>query len=132
LAIRGWPLGQIPAVLLQLEQLDSLTLRRCELGELPKDWHLAIGLRHLDVSHNSLTRAPASLARLACLRELILAGNPIVELDLALAELGSLERLDLDDTALTSIPKAIAELPQLRVLSCARTPQSADRLKFTR
>lgn len=124
LAVSGWPLGQIPAVLLQLEQLDSLTLRRCELDEWPDDWCLAIGLRHLDVSHNLLTCAPASLGRLTKLRELVAADNPIARLDLALAELSSLERLDLDGTELCTIPQAVAELAQLRVLSTARTPMA--------
>lgn len=128
LAVGGWPLGEIPSVLLQLEQLDTLTLRRCELSELPRhDWGRAIGLRHLDVSFNQLSCAPASLATLTGLRELVLADNPIVQLDPALAQLSALERLDLDGTGLVraGIPRAIAELPQLRVLSTARTPTRA-------
>lgn len=126
LAISGWPLHDIPAVLLQLGQLDSLTLRRCELQTWPDDWCRANAVRHLDVSHNQLTCTPASLAELTQLRALVLADNPITTLDPALTQLSLLERLDLDGTQLTAIPKAVTALPQLRVLTSARTPSTAN------
>lgn len=94
LAIGGWPLGEIPDVLL-LPRLESLTLRRCGLTRLPDDWGPARGLRHLDVSHNDLRRLPASLAQLTSLRSLVAGHNPLVKLDPALDELRELARVDL-------------------------------------
>lgn len=100
LAICGWPLSEIPAVLLQLEQLSSLTLRRCALARLPEDWGRALALEHLDVSANELREIPASLAALSQLRALVVAGNPLTSLDPAVSALPSLARVDLDDTPL--------------------------------
>ncbi|PRP92531.1 Leucine Rich repeat protein [Enhygromyxa salina] len=117
LAISGWPLDEIPPVLVELGALDSLTLRHCELQTLALDWRRATKLRHLDVSHNCLRRLPASIAALTRLRELVAAHNPITELDPALARLHALERLDLDHTELRSVPAPIEALPKLRVLS---------------
>lgn len=120
--INGW--------LRQFPQIDTLSLARNNLTELPAIEVEHSSLRHLDLSHNWLIITPAIQARLSRLTGLSSLGlqyNPIRRLDVSglhalrsldlshsaiidwpegVLELGALQRLDLSHSAVTSIPEA--------------------------
>eukprot|EP01132_Coremiostelium_polycephalum_P001332 gene1332-1678_t len=72
-------LGEIPEILQQLTNLDTLSMSRNHILDIP-DWiptHL-IRLRRLDLSHNSISMVPESFHQLNLLDTLNLSHNLIV------------------------------------------------------
>lgn len=107
--INGW-IGQFA-------QLDTLSLARNNLAELPSVLAQCPSLRHLDLSHNWLVVSPAIQAQVSQLTGLVslrLPYNPIRSLDIS--ALHDLHTLDLSHSALDEWPQGVLELPSLQRL----------------
>ncbi|NMZ09900.1 hypothetical protein HBO07_01255 [Pseudomonas proteolytica] len=107
--INGW-IGQFP-------QLDTLSLARNNLADLPSVLVQCPSLRHLDLSHNWLVVSPAIQAQVSQLTGLVslrLSYNPIRSLDVS--ALRDLHTLDLSHSALDEWPQGVLELPSLQRL----------------
>lgn len=112
--INGW-IGQFA-------QLDTLSLARNNLIELPSALAQTPSLRHLDLSHNWLVVSPAiqtQLSQLTGLVSLSLPYNPIRSLDVS--ALRGLRTLDLSHSALDEWPQGVLELPSLQRLDLSHS-----------
>jgi len=94
LYIRSAMLGQIPADIERLDQLESLLLDECGLTEVPK-----------------------TLFNLPYLRQLSLCNNQLEGLPPGINKLRELRVLKIDDNQLASLPAELWQLPMLRSLS---------------
>ncbi|SUD31192.1 leucine-rich repeat-containing protein [Pseudomonas fluorescens] len=116
--INGW-LGHFP-------QLDTLSLARNNLTELPVALLGHSSLRHLDLSHNWLVMTPAiqaRLSRLSGLSSLRLQYNPISRLDVS--GLHQLQILDLSHSAISDWPQGVLELEALQRLDLSHSAVTA-------
>lgn len=112
--LNGW-LGQFP-------RIDTLSLARNNLTDLPAVLVELPALRHLDLSHNWLVITPAvqaRLNRLVGLASLRLQYNPISRLEVS--ELRGLHTLDLSHSAISEWPQGVLELRSLQGLNLSHS-----------
>jgi hypothetical protein len=85
--------------------LTLLSIQGGSIPALPEELHLLTELRFLDVSHNGLTRIPATVSRLRHLEILLASSNQLKEFpeDL-LASLPFLTTVELENNPLREIP----------------------------
>lgn len=118
----GVPLEGINTWLGHFPRLDTLSLARNNLTELPSVLVDHPSLRHLDLSHNWLVVTPviqAQLSRLAGLVSLRLPYNPLSGLDIS--GLRELQILDLSHSAISDWPQGVLELPALHSLDLSHS-----------
>lgn len=112
--INGW--------LAAFAQLDTLSLARNNLAELPSAVAQLESLQQLDLSHNWLIATPSlqtRLNRLTNLSSLHLQYNPIGRLDVS--QLRALRTMDLSHSALSDWPDAVLDLPALERLDLSHS-----------
>ncbi|XP_077180295.1 leucine-rich repeat protein 1 isoform X2 [Paroedura picta] len=126
--------------------LEHLQASYCKLARVDMRMLCLKNLRKLDLSHNCITKLPATIGDLVCLQELNLHNNRLEAFSVALCgstlrkslqaldlsqnrikalpaqfcQLQELTHLRLDDNELVRLPFKIGHLRQLRVLSAAR------------
>lgn len=111
LDLSDFKLGQVPAVVLQLEQVEELNLDNNALTTLPDDWSVLTQLESLHLSENKLTTLPKSFAQLQQLQRLYIQDNPwdIEALTALLKQLPALSYLSVGNNA----PKGLLQLEAL-------------------
>ncbi len=113
----GMKLTELPELLGQLTQLQSLDLTFNKLITLPKWIQQLKQLKILNLSYNQLKELPQSLGALTQLRFLNFNNNQLKELPEILERLTQLRSLNLSGNQLTQIPDWIANLINLEKLS---------------
>jgi internalin A len=108
------PLQTLPAVVLQLANLEHLDLTGTELRELPAGLVKLRQLRELDLSDaRFLTELPEVVCALPALEVLCLSGK-IKVLPAAIGRLKSLKVLNLVSSRIARLPPEVRTLPNLR------------------
>eukprot|EP00887_Chlorella_sp_A99_P004206 scaffold15.g4206.t1 len=112
------------------ESSGRLDLSDCELSEVPAAVLELTDLEELSLSGNHLTTLPEGVSRLTRLRRLQLAGNRLEALPPGLGALAALEGLWLHGNLLRALPDSLGALSSLRQLSLAgnRLEQLPDSL----
>jgi internalin A len=109
-------LTEVPQHLIQLSNLQTVTLIDNQLTELPAEIGQLTGLRILVLNENQLTGLPAEIGQLTGLRTLWLDGNRLTGLPAEIGQLTGLRTLWLDGNRLTGLPAEIGQLTGLRTL----------------
>lgn len=120
------PFEQVPEVLGDCAQLETVGFKSCRIRELPAA-ALPARLRWLILTDNALERLPAELGGCQRLQKLMLSGNRLSALPDSLAELQRLELLRLAANRLDALPGWLTELPRLAWLAFAGNPCSDAR-----
>lgn len=101
-----------------MPKLEVLDLCGSNLPHLPESmFNFTPNMRRLDVSKNSLTSLPDTIANLRMLEELNVSKNSLGELPQYLSLLPELTVLDAHANNLKSIPTSLLRAPKLRVLN---------------
>jgi Leucine-rich repeat (LRR) protein len=114
--VLGNQLSELPPVIAELKNLQSLDLRNNQLSELPPVIAELKNLQSLDLRNNQLSELPPVIAELKNLQSLYLRNNQLSELPPVIAELKNLQSLDLRNNQLSELPPVIAELKNLQSL----------------
>ena len=110
-------LTEIPKEIGQLHNLQKLCLGRNNLTEIPKEIGQLHNLRRLEIYRNKkLTEIPKELGQLHNLRYLFLNHNNLIEIPKEIGQLHSLKQLSLYNNKLTEIPKELGQLQNLQNL----------------
>ncbi|KAF3774387.1 putative disease resistance RPP13-like protein 1 [Nymphaea thermarum] len=97
--------------------LRVLSLRGCQMDELPKSIEELSLVKYLDLSRSSVRRLPSSIGRLYNLQTLDLSGSKIEELPKEMGELCNLRYLGLESTwSLKFMAEGLGKLTNLRTL----------------
>lgn len=108
------PFQKLPAVVLQLANLEHLGLMGTELRELPGGLGKLRKLRELDLRDaRHLTELPEVVCELPALEELWVSGK-IKVLPAAIGKLKSLKVLSLISSRISRLPPEVGTLPNLR------------------
>lgn len=111
-------------------QLNTGACRYCELAELPHDFVATVKrynphITELDLTSNSLSDVPDSLAELKHLRVLRLKYNRFTAIPPAVFRLEQLRTLDVAGNQVAVLPEDIVKLPHLQTLDL-----SGNRLSY--
>ena len=117
LSFRGIGLTEIPEVISNLSQLQSLDLSDNQLTEIPEVISNLSQLQSLNLSDNQLTEIPGAIANLSQLQKLDLSHNRIREILDAITNFTQLQYFGLSHNQIREIPEAIAKLDQLDELN---------------
>jgi Leucine-rich repeat (LRR) protein len=115
-------LGDLPAGLGGLTNLQVLQLSGCAVTSLPETVGQLRSLRSLFLSDNALTSLPESFGALGALETLKLERNKLARLPDSFGHLGALQTCDLDHNALTGLPPLLGGLERLQTLSLITNP----------
>ncbi|MFN0112527.1 MAG: COR domain-containing protein [Blastocatellia bacterium] len=111
-------LSELPPVIAELKNLQSLYLSGNQLSELPPVFAELKNLQSLDLSGNQLSELPPVIAELKNLQSLNLSYNQLSELPPVIAELKNLQSLYLSYNKLSELPKDFeAKFGKLDVIS---------------
>ncbi|MFT4557387.1 MAG: Leucine-rich repeat (LRR) protein, partial [Planctomycetaceae bacterium] len=115
-------LKKLPASLVQLTNLKTLSLSDNQMTTLPESLLQLWQLQTLNFSNNQLTTLPTSFVQLTQLRKLNLSHNQFTVLPQVLVQLTQVQTLDLTYNRLTSLPDTLGQLSHLKQLnlSCNR------------
>jgi Leucine-rich repeat (LRR) protein len=120
ISLRFNNLKQIPVVLKELNQLETLVLSNNRFSASTKWEHLSKmeALKVLDLSYSlqNLSMLPEEIGSLESLKELNISGNKLKRLPKSLKKLTQLEKLHCELNDFESFPNVIVELPQLKEL----------------
>lgn len=111
----------IPYSLVELGQLQELTIGSSNLNQLPEKIFKLEKLEAIRILKSNIETFPASLIRMPFLKELELSNSPIKELPEDISALKSLVRLDLRETNISHIPEQLKHLDNLRFLYLSNT-----------
>ena len=106
-------LSAFPQALLCLENLESITLCRNSISELPDGVEKLEQLKKLDLSNNQLTYIPGSILKLKNLIKLYMTDNSIKELPVDIGKLTTLSHFELRGNQINSLPDSIGNLYKL-------------------
>ena len=106
-------LKEIPPEVFELEQLESLNLKRNQLKKLPDYITKLSNLTELNLSYNQLTTLPESITKLSNVTWLNLNVNQLKTLPESITKLSNLTWLDLSFNQLTTLPESITKLSNL-------------------
>ena len=109
-------LTELPESLIQLTQLQSLSLSSNRLTALPEWLSQLTQLQYLNLSGNQLTALPKWLGKLSKLEELKISGNQLTALPEVLGQLTQLQSLSAGGQKLQSLHDGIGNLKNLREL----------------
>ncbi|MCY1083360.1 leucine-rich repeat domain-containing protein [Archangium lansingense] len=131
--LNGRKLGELPSMIGEFTELESLWLRTTGLQQLPRELGLLGKLKKLDVSFNpALTALPPELGQLQSLESLNLNRTGLSTLPDELEQLRRLTFLDLQATALKTLPPVLFRMPWLRTLDLYWTtipPEEIEQLR---
>ena len=118
-------LDVFPQQLLQLRSLETLTLCKNCISELPDDIKCLKQLKKLDVSNNQLTSLPNGILEMKKLLKLYVTENNIKELPSNIGSLTTLRDLELRGNQINSLPYSIGGLHQLIKLNLCNNKLTA-------
>ncbi len=112
------PFTEIPPVVWELENLESLQLLGTELVDIPTDIAKLPKLRRLDIGNmKKMKEIPASVCALAKLEWLRIGNGSIRKVPDAIAGMTSLRELELQSTSVAKLPPCITEMPGLKTIN---------------
>ncbi|MFY2558344.1 leucine-rich repeat domain-containing protein [Corallococcus terminator] len=118
LLFNGRKLGELPSVIGEFTELESLWVRTTGIKQVPPELGRLSKLKRLDLSFNpELTELPPELGDLESLESLDLNRTGLMTLPDALERLRRLKFLDLQSTPMTTVPPVLFRMPWLRTLS---------------
>ena len=109
------PIKKLPAVVLELSNLETLELDETLIEDLPSLSKLR-KLRTLGLGSKHLRALPDAVCEHDQLRELQIGEGAITTLPPAIAGMHSLEVLDLRSTRISRLPEELATLPKLKLV----------------
>lgn len=113
---RGSRLSELPDVITNFRNLESLNISANNILFLP-DWISQFSkLKTLDVSTNQLSKLPDSLCDLTAIESINCSGNRITELPDALDNLPNLVSLNFSNNGLMFIPPSLSTLKDIEFL----------------
>ncbi len=110
-------LSELPAEIVQLQNLQELYLRSNNLSELPAEIGQLQNLQELYLDSNNLSELPAEIVQLQNLQELDLRSNKLSELPAEIGQLQNLQYLNLRSNKLSELPAEIGQLQNLESLN---------------
>ncbi|WPB73760.1 leucine-rich repeat domain-containing protein [Archangium violaceum] len=131
--LNGRKLGELPTMIGEFTELESLWLRTTGLQQLPRELGLLGKLKKLDVSFNpALTALPPELGQLQALESLNLNRTGLTTLPDEMEQLRRLTFLDLQATELKTLPPVLFRMPWLRTLDLYWTTIPAEEIEQLR
>ena len=103
--------------ILQMENLQILSLRWDKIAELPSEIKRLRCLRSLDLRSNALTKLPDEISLLTNREVLLLDQNPISHLPIGMGRLPQLRHLSVGRTQLQGLPREVLQIAGLQTLS---------------
>ncbi|XP_076847736.1 leucine-rich repeat-containing protein 39 [Brachyhypopomus gauderio] len=104
----------LPAVMVQLSQLQEWQLHRTGLQKIPRFISSFQSLIVLDLSRNAITEIPREIGKLSRLRELLVSYNRLSCVPEELSDCDSLEKLELAmNRDLDDLPEQLSNLKKL-------------------
>ena len=113
----------LPPSLFQHKKITEITIRQCQLTELPYPFH-SKRLVGLYLPQNKLTQVPKHLFEITQLQNLDLAENQLTALPPQFGQLENLHQLDLSGNAITAFPTILAKMPGLEDINLQRNDLS--------
>jgi hypothetical protein len=110
------PIEQVPAVVFELANLETLDLSSSRIDDIPPALSKLRKLHTLALGSKYLQHLPDAVCEHDQLRELQIGQGAITELPPAIAGMHSLEVLDLQSTRISRLPEELATLPKLRLV----------------
>lgn len=107
----------ISDAILQLKNLNSLNVYKCNLAHLPTNIHELKHLEYLDVQQNQLTSLPENITKLKELKVLSVTQNPLKYLPDSFGNLKKLEQMKAVNCNLQSLPDSFVDLTNLVALA---------------
>lgn len=104
----------------EFKSLRLLTMRSCNIAELPESISVLIKLNTFDLQENTMKFLPPTITRLRKLASLNVSKNSLYALPSGLGNLNSLEVLNIESNNLCDFPPDITQLKSLRVFNGAR------------
>ncbi|MCP3058832.1 leucine-rich repeat domain-containing protein [Myxococcus sp. K38C18041901] len=133
LLFNGRKLGELPPVIGEFTELQSLWVRTTGIQQVPPELGRLTKLKKLDLSFNPLlVELPPELGNLESLESLDLRQTGVKTLPDSLERLRGLKYLDLQSTPLTTVPPVLFRMPWLRALDLYSTtlpPQEIEQLR---
>lgn len=133
LLFNGRKLGEMPALIGEFTELESLWVRTTGIKAVPPELGRLSKLKKLDLSFNpELTELPPELGDLESLESLNLNRTGLTTLPDALERLKRLTFLDLQSTPLTTLPPVLFRMTWLRTVDLYWTtlpPAEIERLR---
>lgn len=100
----------------QLEKLQILSAKGCQLAFVPFDIYNVSSLKELNLSNNQIETISFELKKLKKLEQLNLANNQIQFIDNGLIGLGQLKSIDISHNAILNLPHLMYQLASLKNL----------------
>jgi len=100
----------------EIYQMETLSLSRKGIKEIPKEIGQLHNLQHLWLMDNQIKEIPKEIGQLRNLRTLMLMYNEIKEIPKEIGQLRNLRTLNLMDNQIKEIPKELTQLHNLRIL----------------
>ena len=133
LLFNGRKLGELPAVIGEFTELESLWVRTTGIKQVPPELGRLSKLKKLDLSFNpELTELPTELGDLASLESINLNRTGVTTLPDSLERLRRLTFVDLQSTPLKALPPVLFRMPWLRTLDLYWTtlpPEEIERFR---
>ena len=107
------PIQAVPAAVFACDKVQTLTLKRNEISELPSVIRDLVSLTDLDVSENTLASLPDEIGELPNLTALDISENSISKLPAAIGKLSQLESLVAFKNQFGQLPDEIGECKAL-------------------
>ncbi len=128
------PLDSTLRIIADINNLESLFLRRSEYREIPSSIRAFGSLRNLYLDMNSIVEVPPDIARLTSLEELGLSDNEISKLPDNLQSMVRLKSLNIRENKLSGDAGVLCSLTNLQTLDISenlitRLPDELDKLK---
>ncbi|MCC3410372.1 MAG: leucine-rich repeat domain-containing protein [Microcoleus sp. PH2017_02_FOX_O_A] len=117
LDLGGNPFGKMPELLLEMKQLENLSLTCIGLTEIPVKLNQLSNLKELDLGDNQIAEMSEVLNQMSHLTRLDLDGNQIAQIPQAICQLSNLTHLSLWNNQIAKISEAINQLSHLTHLN---------------
>lgn len=101
---------------IDVDNIEQLTIKYCNLTEIPEKITQCKNLKTLDLSGNNIKVLSDNFSELKQLEELNLTGNDFVEFPAAVTKLENLRKLKIKGNILTNLPSEISNLKSLEVV----------------
>lgn len=124
LGINEYPL-EIPETLKNMNNLEILDLRRCNLKEIPEFIGNLHYLTHLILDDNEIHTLPKTLSNLKSLATISFTNNGMSKFPEIICEITSLKEVYLDHNVKFQLPDNLGKLRHLEVLSLGGTKISS-------
>jgi Leucine-rich repeat (LRR) protein len=121
---REW-FQSLPKAMRSPDRVDSLTISKQKLKELPADIDKLAHVTTIEARDNWLQEVPPALFRIRTLERLFLGRNPLRAIPETLCQATKLKALDLSRTRIAALPDCFGNLPDLEQLDLDETAIAA-------